>query len=60
MEPLLYDNLIRHNVTIFVADPQYRAAVRAPGAASAAVNMEQCQYQAPSTAPAAVTAKQQQ
>ena len=45
---------------IFVADQQYRAAAGAPGAASAAVNMEQCQYQAPSTAPAAVTAKQQQ
>ena len=44
---------------IIVANQQYRAEAGAPGAA-AAVNIEQHQYKAPSTASAAVAAKQQQ
>ena len=42
---------------ISVADQHYRAAAGAPGAATAVVNVEQHQYEEPSPASAALTAK---
>ena len=64
IEPFLH-NLIRHNIPqaynmILAAHQQYSAVAGAPGAAAAAVNIEQHQYNAPSPASAAVAAKQQQ
>ena len=62
MVPFLYHNLIRHKVPVgiiiwfLVAHQQYGAAAGAPGAAAAAVNIEQNQYKAPSPASAAVAA----